>query len=188
MPTLKVTPRLAAFLDLIAASEGTSSSPISTADGYDIIVSGVNGPNRFDDFSQHPFAGGREPILVRAARTIPAQVANDSQGHPQTLPMVSEPAIHSTASGRYQIILPTWKAIAVHGAYTLFNPQTQDLAALDLISDHKCNAPIFAGDLTTAIHTLSAVWASLPGNLYGQGGRTLAWLQAKYVECLEALL
>jgi muramidase (phage lysozyme) len=188
MPTLKVTPRLAAFLDLIAASEGTSSSPISTADGYDIIVSGVNGPHRFDDFSQHPFAGGREPILVSAARTIPAHVANDSQGHPYTLPMVTVPAIRSTASGRYQIILPTWKVIAEREAYTLFNPQSQDFAALYLISDRGCNAPIIAGDLVSAIHTLSAVWASFPGNLYGQGGRTFEWLQTKYAVCLEALL
>ena len=73
MATIGGDRRITAFLDLIAASEGTSSSPVTKSDGYDIIVSGTEGHNRFNDFSAHPFAGGRQPILVRAAR--PAEQA-----------------------------------------------------------------------------------------------------------------
>ena len=112
MATIGGDRRITAFLDLIAASEGTSSSPITKSDGYDIIVSGIDGHHRFDDFSTHPFAGGRPPILVRAAR--PPQQANTDPdtGFVLTPSKPGVTAIRSTASGRYQIMLETWRELA----------------------------------------------------------------------------
>jgi len=89
MPRLSVVKTVGAFLDLIGISEGTCTSPATHDAGYDIIVSGIDGPNTFSDYSAHPFAAGRAPIVVRTAPSL----------------------LDSTASGRYQITLPTWREI-----------------------------------------------------------------------------
>ena len=70
MARLALVKPVAAFLDLIAQSEGTSTSKATHDDGYDIIVSGVNGHNSFADYSAHPFAAGRPAIVVRTAPTL----------------------------------------------------------------------------------------------------------------------
>ena len=116
MARLALVKPVAAFLDLIAQSEGTSTSKATHDDGYDIIVSGINGHNSFSDYSAHPFAAGRAPIIVHPAPAL----------------------IESTASGRYQIILPTWKHIAAARGLGTFSPQNQDVAALELLSE--CHA------------------------------------------------
>ena len=169
MTTAKVDPKIAAFLDLIAASEGTSGSTITKCDGYDVIVSGVDGPNSFSDYSMHPFAQGRAPILVRAA--LPAGLPRDA---------VAVRALYSTASGRYQFELGTWTSLAKRSNYSVFAPMQQDLAAVDLL--FECNAVklILASDVELAIHACCHMWASFPGNAYGQGGRSIEWLLAKY--------
>jgi muramidase (phage lysozyme) len=176
MATLKVAKPLAAFLDLIAASEGTSSHPLTRADGYDVIVSGVDGHNVFTDFATHPFALGRAPILVRAAR--PEQVKTlpiGSDSKPQIVaPAV--PALHSTASGRYQLILPTWHEISAAMHLGTFSPQNQDAAALKILDECHATEAILALDIPTAIDKACDVWASFPGNLYHQGGRPMNWL------------
>jgi muramidase (phage lysozyme) len=174
MPTLKPDPRFAAFLDLIAWSEGTSTHKLTHFDGYDVIVSGVDGLHTFADFSAHPFAGGREPILVRAA--VPLAV---------TAGAVSQPAVHSTASGRYQITLPTWSNLSCKISLPTFAPQFQDAAALGLIEEAHATAPLLNNAPHLAITRCAATWASFPGNDYGQGGRSLTDLLSRYDELLQ---
>ena len=186
MATLKVAKPLAAFLDLIAASEGTSSHPLTKADGYDVIVSGVDGHHIFADFATHPFALGRPPILVREAR--PEQVKTlpiGSDSKPQIVaPAV--PALHSTASGRYQLILPTWQEISTLRHLGTFSPQNQDAAALKILDECHAAEAILALDIPTAIGLACDVWACFPGNLYHQGGRQVSWLLAQWQTLLGA--
>jgi muramidase (phage lysozyme) len=164
MPRLALVKPVAAFLDLIAHSEGTSTSKNTRDDGYDIIVNGINGPNTFFDYSAHPFAAGRAPIVVRTAPSL----------------------LESTASGRYQITLPTWKSITERWTSTLFSPQAQDAAALQLLKECGALTHIDSGNIAAAIEACCETWASFPGNSYGQGGRTLAWLQEEYTSLLAA--
>ena len=186
MATLKVAKPLAAFLDLIAASEGTSSNPLTKADGYDVIVSGVDGHHVFTDFATHPFALGRPPILVREAR--PEQVKTlpiGSDSKPQIVaPAV--PALHSTASGRYQLILPTWLEISTLMHLGTFSAANQDAAALKILDKCYATEAILALDIPTAIDLACDVWASFPGNLYQQGARQLSWLLAQWQTMLGA--
>jgi muramidase (phage lysozyme) len=57
-----VSPNLRAFLDMLAFSEGTATSPATKDRGYDVIVTGVDGkPEIMTSYSTHPFAGGRRP-------------------------------------------------------------------------------------------------------------------------------
>ena len=148
------------FLDLCAFSEGTSTHSLTRDDGYDVIVTGVSGPNIFEDYSFHPFAKGRKPIVVREAPNF----------------------LESTASGRYQLLLRYWAAYRAVLHYTDFSPVTQDLIALRQIDEKKATALILAGNIESAIAACSGIWASLPGNAYGQGGKSMTVLLAKYQE------
>ena len=164
MPRLALVKPVAAFLDLIGISEGTCTSPATHDAGYDIIVSGIDGPNTFSDYSAHPFAAGRAPIVVRTAPSL----------------------LESTASGRYQITLPTWREITATWSTKLFSPQQQDAAALELLRQCGALNLIDAGKIENAIEAACETWASFPGNSYGQGGRTVAWLLEKYAQQLAA--
>jgi muramidase (phage lysozyme) len=92
-----------AFLDMLAWSEGTSTSPATALDGYDVIVTGIDRkPEIFTDFSDHSFAKGR-----------PSKVIN-SKG------------LTSNASGRYQQMLkdrPYYRTLLV---LSDFSPISQD--------------------------------------------------------------
>ena len=81
-----MNPNRKAFLDMLAFSEGTcvEKHPLTQHDGYDVIVTGSDGPEVFTDFSQHPFVG-------RPAKHISGK-------------------LYSTASGRYQPLLRWWLA------------------------------------------------------------------------------
>ena len=157
------SPAIAAFLGLIAWSEGTSTSPV-TADqeGYNVIVSGADGPNVFTDYSHHPFSGGRPPIEVVAPG------ARFPRG------------LYSTASGRYQIIWPTWRVLAVQLGLQDFTPISQDTGCAELHRQRGAIGPILAGDIQTAIENCGREWASFPTSMAGQGGRSMGELLAQY--------
>jgi len=180
MATIKTDKTLTAFLDLIAVSEGTSSSPVTRADGYDIIVSGIDGHHTFADYSTHPFALGRKPIIVREGKPAEFYTPSDQPNAKPVEVKAAEPSLESTASGRYQIIWPTWAYLASKYMLECFSPINQDKAALFLIQERHCENIILSGNISEAVQTLSNIWASFPGNLYNQGGHTVEELVNKY--------
>lgn len=146
-------PKLKAFLDLIGWSEGAD---------YGTIVTGVDGPETFTDFSDHPFAKGRPAKIVRHV-----------------------PLLTSTASGRYQLLLRFWRAYQQMLNLSDFSPASQDAVAIRQIEERGAISMIEAGDIHSAISACSNIWASLPGNDYGQaGGHTMDELMSKYQELL----
>jgi muramidase (phage lysozyme) len=155
--------KLKAFLDLIAFSEGCSTSPLTEHDGYDVIVTGIHGPSVFDGFAKHPFEDGGSVIV----RTGP-------------------PELVSTAAGRYQLLARYWKDYKAQLHLSDYSPASQDAVAIQQIGERKAVAMIEAGDISGAITACSNIWASFPGNNYGQGGHSLETLVAKYQELLAA--
>jgi muramidase (phage lysozyme) len=153
--------KLKAFLDLIAFSEGTSTSSITKNNGYDIIVSGIYGPSIFTDYSDHPFAHGGS-IIVR-----------------------NSPLLISTASGRYQILAHYFEVYKKQLNLSDFSPSSQDTVALQMMKEHKAVSLVLTNNIEQAITACSNIWASFPGNNYNQGGYTLATLVAKYNELLN---
>ena len=156
---LSISPEVAAFLDLIAFSEGTASG---LDNGYGVIVDGVAGPNTFTDYSDHPFATQfhREPVLF----ALP-----DSPEH------------RSTASGRYQIIYPTWLALQRKLGLKDFSPSSQDLAGQELLRERGAIPLIEAGDIQGAIAAVHGEWESFPGGVVqGDGPHSLAALLDQY--------
>lgn len=159
-----ISPAVTAYLSLLAFSEGTSTSPITQNNGYDIIVSGVDGKHSFTDYSEHPFASGRSAIEVVAP----------GEKFPNGL--------YSTASGRYQFILGTWKGLAHKLGLTDFSPSSQDAACVEYLRQHGVVGTILAGNIEQAIETCGQPWgwASMPGSTAGQGGKSMEVLLNKY--------
>jgi len=149
--------RIAQFLDLIAFSESTSTSLLTCNSGYDVIVTGMYGPEIFTDYADHPFAKGRMPKLIRRI-----------------------PFLTSSASGRYQLLVRYWRVYQMQLHLPDFSPLSQDLVAIQQIRERNALHHILSGDIAGAINLCSNIWASLPGNSYGQGGHTMETLLAKY--------
>jgi muramidase (phage lysozyme) len=153
---ITIDAKIRAFLDLIAWSEGTSISPLTKNNGYDVIVTGIHGPSIFTDYSDHPFAHG-----------------GSVQFH-------LNPPEYSTASGRYQVLAHYFEAYKKLLGLKDFSPASQDAVAVKQISERNGIHLIEEGSIDHAITACSNIWASFPGNNYGQGGRSLPGLVAKY--------
>lgn len=152
-----MSPNLKAFLDMIAVSEGTSTSPATNCNGYDVIVTGIDGkPEVFTSFKDHPFAGGRKSKVI------------NSKG------------LTSNASGRYQFMLKDWSHYKRTLALPDFSAVSQDAWAVQLIRERGALHMIEAGNVATAIARVSNLWASLPGAGYGQHENNLQKLQLAY--------
>ena len=148
-----------AFLDMLAVSEGTSTSPATLNKGYDVIVTGVDKkPEVFSDYSTHPFAKGR-----------PSKVIN-SKG------------LTSNASGRYQFMLRDWGHYRDQLGLLDFGPVSQDLWAIQLIRERGALPLIDGGNFAVAVGRVRNLWASLPGAGYGQPEHPIERLQVAYVQ------
>lgn len=82
--------------------------------------------------------------------------------HPNILIKASN--YSSTAAGRYQILKKTAEFLKMKD----FTPESQDLAAIQLIKNAKAYDFVVSGDWEKAIAKTNKVWASLPGSPYGQ--------------------
>lgn len=148
-----------AFLDMLAFSEGTSTSPATRNNGYDVIVTGIDKkPEIFTSYETHPFANGRKSKVI------------NSRG------------LTSNASGRYQFMLKDW----VHYRNLLklpdFGPEAQDKWALLLIRERRALPDIDAGNFAAAVAKCRNIWASLPGAGYGQPEHSIEKLQLAFVK------
>lgn len=152
-----MNPHYKAFLDLTGWSEGTSTSPLTKNNGYDVIVTGVDGPSIFTDYSDHPFMLGGG-IIVRKS-----------------------PLLISSASGRYQLLARYWRVYKEQLNLYDFTPNSQDAVALQQMRERGALPLLDAGNVEGAITQCSNIWASMPGNSYGQGGgKSMEALLEKY--------
>lgn len=154
--TVTTEPALAKMLATIAHCEGTSDSPITKNNGYDVLVSSVDGPATFNDYSTHPFVG-KPPVIVRFV-----------------------PRILSTAAGRYQLLARYYVAYKEQLNLPDFSPSSQDLIALQQIKEHLVRPELIELNLEAAVKRLASTWASLPGNTYNQGGKTMEQVISYY--------
>ncbi|QEY75806.1 glycoside hydrolase family 24 protein [Pseudomonas denitrificans (nom. rej.)] len=141
-----------ACLDMIAWAEGTSISPATLCDGYDVIVIGSDGlPEIFENFTDHPFAAGRPSKRVDKAGKLT-----------------------SNASGRYQQMLKDWPHYKALLQLPDFGPLSQDLLAIRHIRESRALDDVKAGRIVDALKKFSNIWASLPFAKYpGQRTRSL---------------
>jgi muramidase (phage lysozyme) len=98
-----------------------------------------------------------------------------------THPNVLNRALNSTAAGRYQLLFRWYKAYAALLKLTDFSPLSQDMIALQQIRERGAFALIDAGQFEAAVAKCSNIWASLPGNSYGQHTNDIAALKVAFV-------
>jgi muramidase (phage lysozyme) len=96
-------------------------------------------------------------------------------------PDVYNKALNSTAAGRYQLLYRWFAPYKAMLNLPDFSPVSQDLIALQQIRERSALPLIDAGLFPQAVQACSNIWASLPGNNYGQHTNEMAALQAAYV-------
>lgn len=150
---------LSAFLKMIRWAEGTSAD-----DGYRICYGYSHTINSFAD---HPAITGEwNGKVLTNTQCKNAGLSNGCK---------------STAAGAYQITKTTWKALRAKLIdLPDFSPASQDKAATALIEGRGALNDVLNGNIQTAITKCKNEWASLPGNTYGQGGKSMSGLLAYY--------
>lgn len=88
--------------------------------------------------------------------------------------------LKTSAAGRYQFLLRTWRDLANKLNLPDFGPESQDRAALELIRQRGALKDVQAGRISEAIRKVAPIWASLPGAGYSQPERALPKLLASY--------
>ena len=156
-----MSPNLAAFLSTISHGEGTDQA----ADSYRVVYGFTH---TIVSFADHPAATGEWP----------GEILTDQQCRNAGVP----PGCKSTAAGRYQINLPTWKTCKAALGLKDFTPDSQDRAAAWLIQRDGALDMVNGGQFADAIIKCRETWASLPGNSAGQPQRTLASLTSFYAD------
>lgn len=101
--------------------------------------------------------------------------------HPRVKVRLS-PTLTSTAAGRYQILERFYDAYKESLHLPDFSPASQDAIATQMIRERHALDDVLSGRLECAVAKCTAIWASLPGNQYGQHQNTLASLQAAYTQ------
>lgn len=151
----------AAFLAMIKQSEGTAAR----GDPYRVCYAYAH---TIQSFSDHPAITGEwrgEPLSA-------AMCAGAGLG----------PGCVSTAAGAFQIIKPTWVNLKKKLGLRDFSPESQDAAAIELLRQRGALAYVEQGRFAEAVNAARKEWASLTGAGYGQGERSLPWLQARFTD------
>lgn len=79
----------------------------------------------------------------------------------------------TSAAGRYQFLQGTWDEQAKKLGLPDFGPQSQDLAAVNLLRERGILPHILQGDFDTAVNKSGKIWASLPSSTYAQPKRSM---------------
>ena len=143
---------MTAFLYTIRSCEGTTGP-----DGYRALFGYRPGNDRvFTDFSDHP--NKRYPFTQ-----------TDGRGN------------YSSAAGAYQIIWPTWVRLKALMGLPDFSPESQDMAAVELITERSALFDVEGGNLRAALDKCAPEWASLPASTYPQPKRTFFFALSAYL-------
>lgn len=146
-----------AFLDMLAWSELGSDYLARSDDGYNVIVTGIDGKlELFDDYANHPFAAGR------------------------TSKVINSKGLRSSASGRAQFMLRDWPHYRDLLRLPDFGPFSQDRWAIQLIKERRALDDVKAGRIALAVGKCRNLWASFPGAGYDQREHTLEHLLARF--------
>lgn len=124
---------------------------------------------------------GRQPTKDRGYDVIVGgQLFSGYGDHPRVLVYLPRLKIQSTAAGRCQLLRRYFDAYRRTLGLKDFSPLSQDLIALQQIRERRALPLIQAGKITEAIAGVRNIWASLPGDGYGQHEHKLDNLLAIY--------
>jgi len=117
-------------------------------------------------------------VIVGSTPTHPI-LFHSYADHPRRVIQL-RPGLSSSAAGRYQILEGIYDAYKTRLHLPDFSPVSQDILAEQLIRERGALPDIDAGRIAAAVERCSSIWASLPGNHYGQHQNALASLQEAF--------
>jgi muramidase (phage lysozyme) len=115
-------------------------------------------------------------VLVGSTISRPL-IFNSYADHPRIL----NRKMSSTAAGRYQLLARYFEPYKHRLQLPDFGPLSQDAIAIQQIRECGAFYDIQKGNIADAIRKCSNIWASLPGNKYGQHQQKFADLQTSYI-------
>ena len=101
--------------------------------------------------------------------------------HPRVLVDLPRLGIKSSAAGRYQLLARYFDAYKKQLGLKDFSPESQDAIAIQQIKERGALQDIESGNIASAVRKCSNIWASFPGNNYGQHQQKMDDLIAHYV-------
>jgi lysozyme len=87
---------------------------------------------------------------------------------------------YSSAAGAYQILRKTWDRLQFKLTLPDFSPESQDVAARELIAECDALSDVMDGNLAEAMRKCAPIWASLPDARYPQPKRSVEFARAAY--------
>ena len=114
--------------------------------------------------------------------TVDHPVLFDSYADHPRIKVALSPTLTSTAAGRYQILERYFDAYRDRLGLRDFSPAAQDEIAEQMIRERGAFADIAAGRFDEAVAKCANIWASLPGNAYGQRQSVLADLRDAFTQ------
>lgn len=127
------------------------------------------------------FIGDRGYNCVVGSTPAHPHLFENYADHPRIAVRLS-PTLASTAAGRYHILERFYDAYKASLHLPDFSPSSQDAIAMQMIRERHALDDVMTGRLESAVAKCTSIWASLPGNTYGQHQNTLASLQSAYTQ------
>ncbi|PPA76494.1 hypothetical protein C4E15_06785 [Achromobacter spanius] len=93
----------------------------------------------------------------------------------------------TSAAGRYQFLQSTWDDVAKSLNLPDFGPESQDIAAVELLRRNGALPAVLADDYDTAIKKSGSTWASLPSSPYAQPKRSPGFMAAALDKAASAI-
>jgi lysozyme len=154
-----------AFLALIEYAEGTGRNP-HTGQAVDPYRTCYGYAHTIQSFADHP--------------AVTKEWAGERLSAEHCRKAGFNPGCKSTAAGRHQITRTTWLPIKARLKLPDFGPDSQDRAALYLVTECGALEDVHAGRLEQALSKCRSKWASLPGAGFGQPERRISSLVAAF--------
>lgn len=113
---------------------------------------------------------------------------HDYSRHPLETPIKLSATLASTAAGRYQLLHRYYLSYSALLMLADFSPMSQDRIAIQQIKERKALVELQQGAYGRAIELCSNIWASLPGNTYGQRVNPTEELEQRYLSALSGYM
>ena len=149
----------AAFLLMIRTAEGTAGP-----NGYRTLFGGA----LFDGWADHP-------RIAKSFMSAGKRLWTSAAGAYQFM------AVSPIPGGPTSTKVNTWDVVSARLGLPDFSPESQDLAAVELIREAGALGDVRAGRFDQAVSKVRRIWASMPGAGYSQPERSLEALRVAYL-------
>ena len=112
---------------------------------------------------------------------VGGELFHDYSDHPHPHVFIKRIGQYSSAAGRYQLLGRYFITYKDQLKLPDFSPTSQDKIALQQIKECDALDDVRLGNFDVAINKCSRIWASLPGNNYGQRQNSLQSLCTAYI-------